>query len=556
MMHVDVRLWRRFIVPLAVVLLVGATGFEDLAAQTMEFGKDEADDTMTFEKEKSDESKSKKGNPEDRKQAKQFIEEAKSLYEEGKYDQASLILHRVVSQKDLSAPSTVPEARYELGRTLIQMKLYQGALVHLEKIAKAGSTHAYYIPALTALLNLSDVIPSDPNLRKALARYADQFPDQIPEDYRDRYAYLVGRHFHGKMNVERAVDLLDAVNRQSSFYAKAQYIKGTTHVADYSAEPAVQSFKGLLTYLLDRKNNQGLDAEQQKLLELTRLAMGRVFYSTGDYETSLKYYDKIDRDSPRWPRTLFESSWAHFQIDQYNRALGNLHSLTSPFFEEAYFPEGPILASVIYFYNCKYDRVRYELERFEATYAPLQKKLQNVLGQQKSNTQMHKWYEKVRNGDVTFSEEIGPIVRGALDDKKVRQKFDLVELIDREVDKIRSMPSSWTSSPLGQSLLQEANLARSFAVEDAGSLTKTRLERVVDNLDELLNQKKKILFEVARAEKGQIEADIRAGMEVDKNVKKREIEAGSEAVYWEFKGEYWRDEVGHYVFNVGSKCQR
>ena len=558
MMQTDVRRPKSLLASLVLLATGLAVGPAPASAQTMEFGKDEAEETMTFGEEKSDGSQdgSNKGGSEDVEQARQFIKEAKSLYDKGKYDQASLILYRIVSQKNLSAPKTVPEARYELGRTLIQMELYQGALVHLEKIAKAGPTHAYYIPALQALLTLSEVMPADPNLRKALARYADQFPSQVPESYRDRYAYLVGRYFFSELNVQRAVDLLGSVSQRSSFYAEAQYIKGTTHVADYSAKPAVRSFKNLLSFLLDRKRQQGLDAERQRLLELGRLAMGRVFYSTGDYETSLKYYDKIDRDSPRWPKSLFESSWAYFQLDRYNKALGNLHSLNSPFFKDAYFPEGPILASVIYFYNCKYDRVRHELEQFEYTYAPLQKELKNVMGQQKSNSQMYKWYQKVREGEVTFTEDVGPVVRGALDDKKVNQKFRLVELIDREIDKIQSMPSSWKSNPIGQSLLQEANLARSFAVEAAGSLAKERLKGVVDKLTDLINQKKKILFEVARAEKGQLEADIRAGMEVEQNVQTGNVDVGSEKMYWTFNGEYWRDEVGQYVFNIGSKCQR
>jgi len=62
---------------------------------------------------------------------------------------------------------------------------------------------------------------------------------------------------------------------------------------------------------------------------------------------------------------------------------------------------------------------------------------------------------------------------------------------------------------------------------------------------------------VARAEKGDIEADLRAAMVVDKNVTdKPTVDVSDEEMYWTFDGEYWRDELGYYIFTVNSECKR
>ena len=40
-----------------------------------------------------------------------------------------------------------------------------------------------------------------------------------------------------------------------------------------------------------------------------------------------------------------------------SRALGALHSLSAPYFADEFYPEGKILQSIIYYYNCQWDRV-------------------------------------------------------------------------------------------------------------------------------------------------------------------------------------------------------
>ncbi|MFB6374172.1 MAG: hypothetical protein ABEN55_13910 [Bradymonadaceae bacterium] len=231
--------------------------------------------------------------------------------------------------------------------------------------------------------------------------------------------------------------------------------------------------------------------------------------------------------------------------------------MNSPFFDNAYFPEGLILSSVIYFYNCKYDRVRYELDDFEYLYTPLKEEMQRVLDENPNASAMYKWYRKINKKDAPADDRATRIIRAAVDDKEVRAKFRLVKLIDKETKKLKSMPSSWKDSALAGTLTQEASLARSFAVDEAGKLARQRLKRRLDRLKNLINQKERILVEVAQAEKGRIESDIKAGMEVkSQEADKKRINPGGDKMYWKFNGEYWRDEIGRYVFNIRPKCQR
>lgn len=530
---------RRFV----AVALLGICLPASAVGQTMEFSEEEVEEGQAQSSETSD------------GKLAETMANAVSLYDSEKYRQASRLFYDII-QKAGDTPRG-QEARFELGKTLYRMELYQGALSQFGRIVEAGEGHPYFIPTLRGLLSLMDVLSADPALREYLAAYAERFPREVPEESRDRYAYYVGRYFHSELSVDRAAEMFDAVDRDSPYFGKARYIKGITYVANYQAEPAVSAFKTVLRHLVDQREQRGrLTQEQQKLRELTHLAMARVFYSTGDYETSLKYYDKVKRESPRWAKALFEKAWAYFQTDAYNEALGNLHSLNSPFFANAYFPEGPILSGLLYFYNCRYDQVRRELETFERMYQGLKGDMQAVLDTHSDATAMFEWYQRLRAGKVDLDRRVYRILQSAVDDRQVRSAVELVGLADEELAKMESMPKSWRDAPLGQTLLQEASVAQSFAIDEAGSLIRQRLERQVRELDRLINEKKRILIEVAKAEKGAIEADIRAGQRVERDDREAPLKVTDEDLYWKFRGEYWRDELGHYVFNVESRCKR
>lgn len=484
-----------------------------------------------------------------------ILAEAKTLYEQKKYDEASLLFFKVLQANDPGAEPFAAEAMYELGKTLLKMELYQGALSYFGKIVDEGEMHPFFIPTLRGLVVLTEVTPEDPLLMERLAAYKD-FMGDVPKKYKDRFAYLVGRHLYSLLEVDAALEMLNQVSPASDDYPKARYIAGVTHVANYDAEPAVAAFKDTLRVLTAKKEEGSLREEEEKLLQLTNLGMARVFYSTGQYDTSLKYYGLLPRKSGKWATALFESSWAYFQVDQYNKALGNLHTLNSPFFNTEYFPEAPILSSVIFFYNCKYDRVRAELEEFAYTYEPMLSEVQSILASKSEDPEaMYEWLLAVRDG--AESPELRAVAETAVDDQQVQNKMKLIEAIQKEIEMIGKMPSTWKGSGLGSTLVQDSELAISFARGDAGGIVAQRLERVSRELQDFVLEQEKILFEVTRAERGDIEADLRSEMSVDADVtKKPKVKVSDEELYWTFEGEYWRDELGFYLFTVNSECKR
>ena len=96
-----------------------------------------------------------------------------------------------------------------------------------------------------------------------------------------------------------------------------------------------------------------------------------------------------------------------------------------------------------------------------------------------------------------------------------------------------------------------------MAVHEAGGLAKARLTRVVNELSELISQSLKIEFEVTSAEKGILENRLQgAGFENKSGPSGPIYATDDEHIYWPFSGEYWRDELGYYLYTIRSECTR
>ena len=100
------------------------------------------------------------------------------------------------------------------------------------------------------------------------------------------------------------------------------------------------------------------------------MQLARTHYGVQQNRYAIYYYGKVERGEPQWLEALFEPSWANYRIGQYEQALGNLITLSSPFFRDEYFPEALILKAVIYYENCRYRESHVILEDFERIYLP------------------------------------------------------------------------------------------------------------------------------------------------------------------------------------------
>lgn len=489
---------------------------------------------------------------EDDAEAEAEMEEANRAYQKQDFLRASLILYRIVTRNEVALTPVSQKAQYTLGKTLYRLGLYQASVNFFDQVVQGGPDHRYFKATCKWLYYLSRKIAGDPGLLEKISKYQ---LDACPGEFRNELAYLQGQYHYQTGAVEQGLTLLKQVSPSSLYFPKAKFLEGISYVRQDQPAPAVEAFKELLRVTVDGTSKATEDLRHFNQLAI--LSMARVFFSTGQFQTSVKYYDQVPLDSVLWLDALFEASWTFFRMNNHEKALGNLHTLSSPFFGDEYLPEADILRAVIFYSNCNYDKARETINDFRLNYEPLRDEIREHLDAFGDPTEFYQFLLRLQTSGASMSPRVGQILSAAFQDKTLKRINDYVRELDREIDLIRLSKSTWSRSQLAELIIQETEVIKSLAVHDAGSMAKQRLQRVVDELNDLIGQSLKIEFEIASAEKGVLENRLQGAGFVNKpNLQSDPYATDEEHIYWPFTGEYWRDELGYYLYTIKSECSR
>ncbi|WP_428267478.1 tetratricopeptide repeat protein [Haliangium sp.] len=485
----------------------------------------------------------------------QLLARATELYDQGDYYPASIEFKKVLDGQSQDTQANRQRAEFFLGKTLYQLQFYSGALAYFDRIAAAGPSHRYHSASLKWMAALSRVLPETSGILEKIGAYdAAELEQPVLDDVRDELYYLLGRHFYLRGEFDQAVALYNRVNRQSPFFLRAKFFEGVTYVRKYEGAPAIEAFKEILV-IGEEKPTYFDPVEVAKFVELANLQMARVFYSTQQYDTSIKYYEKLTQSSPDWLDSLFEASWAYFMRTNNSKALGNIHTLNAPYFEDEFFPESIVLKSVIYYKYCLYERALEAVAEYDVKYRPLRDNLKQVLDQYQDDVEFYGLVKQIKTGEAGLDDDTQRLAASALGDRTLRKTFSWVDELDREVVLFDQADDAWKSTQVASEVLQELTLQKSLAEADAGKLARERIERLLRELREFGRDSIKIRIEVLNAKAGQITAQAR-GERISGDHKEERIVVDDEHFMWKFNGEYWKDELGYYRFRIRSQCPK
>ncbi len=486
------------------------------------------------------------------------LTEGKRLVAQGKFAEAALIFNRVLSEGQESS-QYFQEAQYEMGMALFSMQFYVSAFGYFDRVAEAGTSHIRYADTLLWLVRIHREIPGETN---TLFRMASYQADSYPIDLAEEISFYVGQYHYYEGNLDAALESLGRVGAsRPELFVKALYLKGVVLVRRSEPMPAADAFREVLRFAKAAGPFDG----REKYREMATLALARVFYSAGfdktnfipgNVETAIKFYDQIPETSNQWLDSLFEKSWAFYQIGNYSRALGNILTVNSPYFEEEYYPEASVLRAVILFKNCRYDEALATIDPFYKEYFEIHKELETVMGGHTDPSDFYQYLASLSKRGGAYSLKIKKIFNAALADAKLRRLFGFVITISKEIQRLESLRDNPVSREMGNFLLSDLLAYRSLTMSEAGQLARERLSRVRRELKALLSQSLKVRFECLNAQKGMLEEQVKK-LQVSSagpNAPKEGFNVDNEHIYWVWDGEYWKDELGSYHYPLQSAC--
>ncbi|HTS81368.1 MAG TPA: adventurous gliding motility protein GltC [Myxococcaceae bacterium] len=502
---------------------------------------------------------------------RQRLEAANASFNRGEYDKAALAAWELMNDPKM-APLQL-ESQYLLGKTLYRMGQYHSALGEFSQILARGKDTRFFSKSLEWLFFISHKTVNESVILDEVARYANA---DWPERYQDEFHYLLARYYfvrgraldtveqkgEAAKSFEDTRKLTAQIPKSDKFYAQAKYLEGLTWFRDGNMPQALEAMKEVIRVTRPTSERTAADA---KVADATRdlafMQLARIHYGARQNRYALYYYGKIERGKPQWLEALFESAWANYRIGQYEQALGNLITLSSPFFRDEYFPEALILKAVIYYENCRYAESTAILQEFERRYKPVYDALDGLT---RKNMEAADYYAVLadiqkknraakkagQSPDVILER----VLKLALSDKDLKNTNESIIELEGELDAMKTRPSL-NNTELARHLTDLLKKQRSALIQKAGLMAKAKLEAEQNELRTLLGNAERIKFETTTKEKEFLEEQLQAGGRRAIIKKYRySVAVNDDQLYWPFQGEFWRDELGTYQYTLTKGC--
>lgn len=247
-------------------------------------------------------------------QGQRRLVDAEVAYSLGDYDTAALMLFDLASKSGTDQET----ATYYLAESLFQKGDRGAARNYYEQvIATNNQASRYYQPSLLRLVEISIAQRDTTNVASHLAALDRLAPaSRLPEVpyVRGKFAFFEGKY-------DEALAYFQDVPKGSEHELQAVYYTGTTHVAKKDLGRATEVF----TDVIGRKPRSSND---RRVIELSQLALGRLFYERDQPSKSIDSYLLVDRRSDLFPDALYEVAWVYVKGKHYDKALRALELLS------------------------------------------------------------------------------------------------------------------------------------------------------------------------------------------------------------------------------------
>lgn len=379
------------------------------------------------------------------------------------------------------------------------------------------------------------------------------FPDAILARSQSAHIkYILAKRSIAKRDYKKALKILNSIPSHHLSYPFVSHLKGVAFSLLGNQVEARNQFNDCMRSSLKTKNKM-LSSIIQNQLELNSqyclVGKARSYFGERNFrQTELSYID-ISKDSFVWPQILIEEAWNSYYQKNYNRTLGKLVSYQAPIFDFIFIPEIEVLKSLSYYRMCLFDDAVSIVDQFYSNYLNQSRMLKSFVSNRRNDYfYFYRLMSDFENKNKSSFDILSRILKSIKKDpvyielksslflslneyKRIRQhkrsklKLYLLKNIKSQIREYKKLIGVYIRSHL---IDKDKEIERSFQ-----QLSFIKLE--------VLAQRKERLYKSERLENKK-RGDVKF------------IQRNDKQYFWNFNGEFWADELGDYVFALGSKC--
>lgn len=541
----------------------------------------------------------------------QFMQ-AEILYAKGDQCHAATgIYYRLLKAKNAKYRGT---AKLKVGICAHKMGLFTESVRRLLSVLDEKDVESKKL-ALSALL--AD-LPA--NHQNEIGKKFESFREYelINEKDKDAFNYVIAKSLSSRDQFKKALMYSEKVSKKSKFYTKAQYIASVAEYLIGNKEFAFKRQEAIEKHI-------STNGKKDSVGSLVAISKARMSFQRRKYKTAIKEFLKIDRNHPMWIEGLQQQAWAQMMVKDEPGAIGNMHSIHTPFFRSVYKPESYVIRGLGYINLCQYADAYKSVKNLEYTYKPRLAKISKF--NKKNKKKIFNYYKTAASYLVNpKKKEVNGLpsmaIREAVRHRDflnlqdaINKTYDeteqynfLISIIDQDRrafqklrrkaksrlkavkgklasiaknKKLRKHKTEWsTQVGVEKFLISYYNFRianykyskkgmKKFSKDSKGSLRnrrnsikmqasgklRKRFKKMEKSLSQMLQNNELLKYEIFAGAGDNLRYRVTGGKVVGKRMPTTS-ELKKEAFNWEFDGEFWEDEVGHYRSSLKNVCPK
>lgn len=528
---------------------------------------------------------------------------------EGKLLEAQILLERLDNPEvalgllvEILDDKTVQtEARYTYALAARKLGLNSEFRSVLFKIAQEGKSKEWGRLAAESLAR--EVEALDISDMKVLHDLVEKY--DVDTEKNDAYNFYRAKYFLETGDLGQVEAALANIPEKSKYRADARLIAA---LASYRTGKIDRAASELTELLKESSREQGIRSTGA-------ITLARIQFQKGQYKEAYQTYLQVDKSNPLWLSAMVEQAWAQIMTQDYEGAAGNMFSLHTDFFKHAFSPESYTVRSVAYLNLCQYGDGMQALNNFKHKYGPLVNRVETYRKEKKSpqddyetvrawlkNSDLkeiaglprsfiielarHPSFMKTQQQINNFEDEMEAFNKATLTliqfekDSVRKQSEGQAELAkiraqketagaDRKVRidalerRIAGLKAQYELAKKARGLIKDAR-SRSLAridkekvglKEKASKALRSRLNELSKELTQALEQNEVLQYEILAGAGEHLRAQSAGAAVNDKKRDELKPEEGKN-VKWNFQGEIWEDEIGHYRSSLKNVCSK
>lgn len=508
------------------------------------------------------------------------------------------------------------ESNYYLAACSKQMKISTDFYVHAQRVLETQDP--YYSKKILA--ELGNEIPYEvaDGLGNALLKLVSNPKnlEGLSEQALADIAYVLADFSVTSERFKTALTWAPKVSPTHPKYLKAQFLMA---LAEYQAGSKANASKIQDMIVNDKKT----DRSKMEFQALVALNAARIHFQERNFKEAHDNFLKVYKDHPLWLQSLTELGWSQLMDGDYEGAIGNMHSIQSPFFQAVYKPESYVIRTIGYLNLCQYGDAYRSLSTLERDYRPyldkvsgylgkpgpslksevyqtvknfmrapkeakeidglpapivreiarhrdytnLQKALNRLIDERPLYTQMDGQVEKaLKNAQANVTatrkriEDLRKKLAASIKRRDEERSDELQSLLDSSFNKLNDQffaVDLYSEAKSGMDAYREdivggADKRMVTMRGRIGQVLTNRLLQVKVDLARMLDNNELLRYEVFAGSGENIRFQV-AGGDIGNRVP-ASVLPKSKSLHWEFEGEYWEDEIGHFRSSLKNNC--